>query len=268
MNTRAVERQSLESGLRLALERQEFALHYQPQLNLETGAITGVEALIRWIHPERGLVPPAQFISIAEETGLILSIGQWVLHEACRQAKAWMSAGLAPARMAVNISAVQFRSKRFFEGVRAILADIGFDPKYLELELTETVLMEEATSTVSVLRALKDMGVQIAIDDFGTGYSSLSYLTRFPIDTLKIDRSFVNEITTNPDAATIVSAVIGMGKNLDLKVIAEGIETQGQLAFLRSHRCAEGQGYYFSRPVTGAAFAELLQSGVQERLLN
>ena len=258
MNVRAVERQSLEDGLRHAMERQEFVLHYQPKMNLETGAIIGVEALIRWHHPQRGLVPPAQFIPIAEECGFIVPIGQWVLREACRQARAWQDAGLPPMRIAINISAVELRAKDFVAGVRAILTETGLEPRYLELELTETFLMQDSKSTAAVLQALKDMGVQLALDDFGTGYSSLSYLKRFPIDTLKIDQSFVRDLTTDADDASIVSAVISMGKSLHMRVVAEGVETREQLAFLQEQSCPEGQGYYFSRPVVAEEFTQLL----------
>ena len=258
MNVRAVERQSLENGLRHAMERQEFVLHYQPKMNLETGAIIGVEALIRWHHPQRGLVPPAQFIPIAEECGFIVPIGRWVLREACRQARAWQDAGLPPMRIAINVSAVELRAKDFVAGVRAILAETGLEPRYLELELTETFLMQDSKSTAAVLQALKDMGVQLALDDFGTGYSSLSYLKRFPIDTLKIDRSFVRDLTTDADDASIVSAVISMGKSLHMRVVAEGVETREQLAFLQEQSCPEGQGYYFSRPVVAEEFPQLL----------
>lgn len=262
MNTRAVERQSLESGLRRALERQEFVLHYQSKVNLETGAITGAEALIRWHHPGRGLVPPAQFVPIAEDCGLIIPIGRWMLYEACRQARAWQDASLRLVPVAVNISAVEFRAKDFLESVRAALEDTCLEPGYLELELTESVLMQDGEGADSVLQALKAMGVQLTIDDFGTGYSSLSYLKRFPIDVLKIDQSFVRDITSDPDNATIVSAVISMGKSLNQRVIAEGVETQEQLAFLQSQGCDEGQGYYFSRPVVAEEFARLLGTTV------
>jgi diguanylate cyclase (GGDEF)-like protein/PAS domain S-box-containing protein len=258
MNVRAMERQSIESGLRDAMERGEFVLHYQPKMNLETGAIIGVEALIRWHHPERGLVPPAQFIPVAEECGFIVPIGRWVLREACHQAKAWQDSGLRPVRISVNVSAVELRSSDFVAGVRDILTETGLDPRYLELELTETFLMQDSKSTVAVLRALKGMGVQLALDDFGTGYSSLSYLKRFPIDTLKIDQSFVRDLTTDADDASIVTAVISMGKSLHIGVVAEGVETREQLAFLREQSCPEGQGYYFSRPVVAEAFTQLL----------
>ena len=254
MNLRAVARQVLESSLGRALERQEFLLHYQPTVDLETGAITGAEALIRWMDPDRGLIPPVQFVPIAEDCGLIVPIGQWVLHEACRQARAWMDAGLGPIPVAVNISAVEFRAKNFLEGVCGILKDTRLEPRYLELELTESVLMRDDESTTSVLQALKAMGVQLAIDDFGTGYSSLSYLRRFPIDVLKIDQSFVHEISTNTEDAAIVCAVLSMGKTLKKRVIAEGVETREQLAFLRAEHCIEGQGYYFNHPVVAEDF--------------
>jgi diguanylate cyclase (GGDEF)-like protein/PAS domain S-box-containing protein len=259
MNERAVGRQVLEGSLRHALERQEFVLHFQPKVNLETGAITGSEALIRWLHPDRGLVPPAQFVPIAEDSGLILPIGQWVLREACRQARSWLDAGLGPMPVAVNISTLEFRGKHFLEGIRAILLETGLPPHFLELELTESVLMQHPESTVSVLRALKSIGVRLAVDDFGTGYSSLSYLRRFPIDVLKLDRSFVHDIASpETNDASIVSAVITMGKSLKYRVIAEGVETKEQLTFLQAHRCDEGQGFYFSPPVPPGQFAELL----------
>jgi diguanylate cyclase (GGDEF)-like protein/PAS domain S-box-containing protein len=244
MNVRALERQTLETGLRHALERQEFVLHYQPKYQLATGAILGMEALIRWRHPQRGLVPPGQFIPVAEECGFIVPISRWVLREACRQARAWQAAGLPLTRMAVNTSAVDLRSKDFAAGVDAILRETGLAPNLLELELTESFLMQDSKSTTTVLQALKDMGVQLALDDFGTGYSSLSYLRRFPINTLKIDQSFVRDVTTDADDASIVSAVINMGKSLHMRVVAEGIETRAQLDFLREHACPEGQGFF------------------------
>jgi predicted signal transduction protein with EAL and GGDEF domain len=264
MTVRAVERQSVEDGLRHAIERQEFALHYQPKMNLKTGAIVGVEALIRWRHPERGLVPPAQFIPIAEECGFIVPIGRWVLREACRQARAWQDGGLPPMPIAINISAVELRAKDFVAGVRATLKETGLEPRYLELELTETFLMQDSDSTADVLHALKDVGVRLALDDFGTGYSSLSYLKRFPIDTLKIDRSFVRDLTTDADDASIVSAVISMGNSLHMRVVAEGVETREQLAFLQAQNCPYGQGYHFSRPVVAREFTQLLGRSVAE----
>lgn len=262
MNLKAVERQSLEGSLRRALEREEFLLHYQPKVNLESGEITGIEALIRWQQPERGLVPPSQFVPIAEDCGLILPIGRWVLREACRQARAWQDAGLPPLPIAINVSAVEFRDKDFVESVRTILSETGLEARYLELELTEGVLMEDAESSAYVLRELKKMGVQLAVDDFGTGYSSLSYLRQFPIDVLKIDQSFVNQIPADADDSTIVSAIINMAKSLKHLVVAEGIETQEQREYLQALHCAEGQGYLFSRPLAAGQFGELLQAGL------
>jgi len=259
MNVRAVERQAIEESLRRALERQEFAVHYQPKVSLKTGEITGAEALLRWTHPVRGPISPAQFIPIAEDCGLIRPIGNWILREACRQARAWLDAGLPLASMAVNISAVQFRNENFLPGVFATLEETGLDPKFLELELTESVLMKHAESTEVILKTLRARGVQLAVDDFGTGYSSLSYLRRFAIDALKIDQSFVRQITTAPSETTIVTAVISMGRTLNLRVVAEGVETPEELAFLQAHQCDQAQGYYFSRPVVAPQFAELLE---------
>jgi EAL domain-containing protein (putative c-di-GMP-specific phosphodiesterase class I) len=260
MNARTIERQSIEADLRGAIERQEFVLHYQPKINLQTEKITGAEALIRWLHPNRGLVSPLQFIPIAEESGLILPIGQWVLREACRQARAWQDEGLQAIPVAVNVSSIEFRSKDFLKNVQAILGDTRLEPRYLELELTESVLMQDAESTASALEALKGMGVRLAVDDFGTGYSSLSYLSRFPIDVLKIDQSFVHKITSDTGDAIITNAVINMGKSLKQRVIAEGVETVDQLTFLLAHGCDEGQGYYFSRPMVAQQFARLLEA--------
>lgn len=266
MNVRAVERQGLEEGLGRALERNEFTLHYQPKINLRTGEPNGGEALLRWTHPQRGSVSPAQFIPVAEDCGLILPIGNWVLREACRQAQVWVNAGLPLGTIAVNISAIQLRNKDFLDGVFEILNDTGLDPRFLELELTETVLMRHAESTVSILEALRARGVQIAIDDFGTGYSSLSYLSKFPIDALKIDQSFIRQITTVPDETIIVKAVIGMSRSLKLRVVAEGVETQEQLAFLQAHECDEAQGYYFSRPVPSNQFANMLEASLRKNV--
>ena len=257
MNLHALERQGLESDLRHALERREFVLHYQPKVNLRTQAITGVEALIRWRHPKRRLIRPSRFISIAEETGLIVPIGNWVLREACRQARAWQIEGVAPMSVAVNISAVELRAKNFVAGVRHILAETGLAPQCLELEITETFLMQETASTDLVLQELKDMGILLALDDFGTGYSSLSYLKRFPIDTLKIDHSFVRDLTTDADDAGIVSAVVNMGKSLHMRVVAEGVETQDQCIFLKKQHCPEAQGFYFHEPMISEEITEL-----------
>ncbi len=268
MNTRAVQRQSMEVSLRRALERQEFVLYYQPKVNLHSGAIVGVEALIRWQHPERGLLLPAQFVPIAEDCGLILPIGRWALRTACEQASTWLQAGLPPIIIAVNTSALEFRANDFLENIRVTLVDTGVEPRYLELELTESILMRDAKSTDTLLHALADLGVKLAIDDFGTGYSSLSYLRQFPIDTLKIDQSFVSRMTRNPDDATIVKAVIAMGKSLKQGVIAEGVETPEQHAFLLALHCDQGQGYYFSRPVLAEKFAGLLANDISETSLH
>jgi PAS domain S-box-containing protein len=261
MVVRAVERQFIEGSLSVALARHEFALHYQPKIDLASKAIVGVEALLRWRHPERGFIPPAHFVPIAEETGLILPIGQWVVREACRQSRAWLDAGLPPLPMAVNISAIEFRRRDFLERIRAILDETRLDPQCLELELTESVLMVHAESTVSMLKSLKNLGVQLTVDDFGTGYSSLSYLRQFPVDSLKVDRSFVHEISSKSDDAVIVRAVISMGNSLKKRVIAEGVETREQLDFLTAAGCEEAQGYYFNPPMVAEQLAALLEAG-------
>jgi len=267
MNLKAVRRQSLEGSLRQALEREEFFLHYQPKVNLQTGEITGVEALIRWQQAE-GLLLPSQFVAVAEDCGLILPIGRWVLREACRQARAWQLAGLPFKRISINVSAVEFRDKGFVEGLRTILSETGLEARYLDLELTEGVLMKDAESTAAVLQELKMLGVHLAVDDFGTGYSSLSYLQQFPIDVLKIDKSFVHQISGDLNDSAIVSAIIEMGKSLKHRVIAEGIETEEQLAFLRARHCAEGQGYLFSPPVAAVQLAALLQTGIPDNVVH
>ena len=261
MNARAVERQNIESSLRNALERREFVLHYQPKIGLSSGAIVGVEALIRWQHPNRGLLQPMDFVPIAEDCGLIRPIGRWVLQEACRQAQAWLQAGLPPIIMAVNASALEFRDEDFLENLQMTLEETQLDPRLLEIELTESVLIRDAEAARSVLHAIAKMGVKLAIDDFGTGYSSLSYLQRFPIHTLKIDKSFVNQMTSNADDASIVNAIISMGKSLRQRLIAEGVETPEQHASLLALHCDEGQGYYFCRPVDAAQLTGLLQAG-------
>jgi diguanylate cyclase (GGDEF)-like protein/PAS domain S-box-containing protein len=256
-------RRSLESNLRRALDREEFLLHYQPKVRLETGEITGVEALIRWQQLGGKLVLPGEFVPIAEQCGLIVQIGRWVLGEACRQARAWQNAGLPPVQIAVNVSATEFRDKDFIQGVRKVLSETGLEPRYLEFELTEGVLMHDVASTTSVLQELKEMGVSLAVDDFGTGFSSLSYLRQFPIDVLKIDQSFIHQMSADPDDSVIVSAIIHMAKSLKHVVVAEGIETPGQKAQLQALCCAEGQGYLFSRPLAAAQFAQLLGTGIQ-----
>jgi diguanylate cyclase (GGDEF)-like protein len=264
MNIRAVERQSIEADLRHALQRQEFTLHYQPKINLRTGAITGAEALIRWTHPTRGLIPPLQFIPIAEDSGLILPIGAWVLREACTQAQAWVDAGLAAMTLAVNVSAMELRNENFLENLFAILGETDLDPRLLELELTESILMKHPESAISILQSLREVGIQVAMDDFGTGYSSLSYLRKFPLDALKIDQSFVRQISAAGEDTAIITAVIGMAQSLNLRVIAEGVETREEVEFLRARHCDEAQGYYFSRPVPAEEFAKLLRAGIPE----
>jgi diguanylate cyclase (GGDEF)-like protein len=258
MNQRAREQQSIESGIRLALERNEFVLCYQPKLDLESGKVVGAEALIRWLHPQRGWISPSDFISIAEDSGLIVPLSKWVLRQACRQTCAWRAAGLPPICMSVNISAVEFRQRDFLKGIHQVLEETGITPNLLELEITESVFMQDIDSTIAILQAIKGMGIRLTIDDFGTGYSSLSYLQRFPIDVLKIDQSFVRNLNTSSNDTALVSAIIRLGKSLKLTVIAEGIETLEQLEFLRAHQCDEGQGYYFSKAVDASAFATLL----------
>ena len=268
MTTRLAKRRLLEADLRSALGRDEFLLHYQPKINLQTGQVTGMEALIRWQHPERGMLLPATFVPIAEECGLILRIGQWVLLEACRQAREWSDSGLGAVPISVNVSAVEFQSKDFLSGVRAALIATGMEPRNLELELTETVLMQDAESAVITLRDLKAMGVRVAIDDFGTGYSSFTYLLRFPVDTLKVGQSFVQDITSDHDGSTLVGAMISIGKSLKQRVVAVGVETASQLDFLQRHECGEGQGSYFSNPVVAEQAARLFKSGVQEAVVH
>jgi EAL domain-containing protein (putative c-di-GMP-specific phosphodiesterase class I) len=267
MSLQAVERQSLEEQLRCALERQELLLHYQPKVNLKTGAITGVEALLRWQHPQRGLLLPRQFMTIAEDTGMIIEIGQWVLREACTQMREWLEVGLLAVPVAVNISALEFRSGQFVQRVQDALKSTCLDPKFIELELTESGLMQHTGRTAQTLSQLKAIGVQLAIDDFGVGYSSLSYLTRFPIDTLKLDQSFLNDIIADSDRAIIVDAVVRLGRSLKKRVIAEGVETPEQLRFILGLGCDEAQGYYFSSPVVAEQFAKLVETGLLIPLL-
>ena len=259
MNARIMERLALESSLRLALERKEFFLVYQPQMDIGTGKITGLEALLRWQHPELGLVPPDKFIRIAEKSNLILPIGEWVLRTACAQARKWHDEGLRAVPVAVNVSAVQFRQEDFSILIGSVLLETGLASQYLELELTESLLLSDANATFSTLRDLKALGLSLAIDDFGTGYSSLSYLKHFPISKLKIDRSFIRDVALNPDDAAITTAIIAMAKQLKLKVIAEGVEDEAQLSFLRENHCDEIQGYYFCKPLVVDAVADFLR---------
>ena len=259
INVHSLERMALETSLRRGLERSEFFLHYQAKLNLQTGQITGVEALVRWQHPELGMVPPGQFIPLAEETGLIVPIGRWVLNTACAQNVAWQREGLPPLRMAVNLSARQFADADLLKDIAAALEESGMKAELLELELTESMVMQNVERADKVLAAIKRIGVRLAIDDFGVGYSSLSHLKRFPIDTLKVDRSFIRDIPQDSDDKAITEAIIAMGKSLNLTVVAEGVETLEQETFLRDHACDETQGYYFSRPIAGDQFVELLR---------
>ena len=261
LQAKVTERLSLESKLRRALERGEFSLHYQPQVDLRTNRIFGCEALLRWNQPELGIVSPAKFIPLAEETGLIVPIGEWVVRTACLQNKAWQNASLPFVTVAVNISARQFREKDLVQVVAKILAETGLDPKYLELEVTESVIMHDAHNAIADLQAFRDMGVKLSVDDFGTGYSSLSYLKRFPVDRLKIDQSFVRDIIADADDAAIAQAVITLGHTMNLRVIAEGVEAAEQLAFLRRNQCDEMQGYLFGKPVPAHEFGNLLQAG-------
>jgi diguanylate cyclase (GGDEF)-like protein/PAS domain S-box-containing protein len=258
MEVPATKRSSIESELRRALDKQEFELYYQPTIDLETGVISGAEALMRWRHPERGIIPPDQFIPAAEASGLIIPMGRWALREACRQAKAWQNAGLPPIPIAVNVSALQFRTAGFFEDIQRFLKEWSLSARYLELELTESALMADSASTTSLLEVLKRNGLVLKVDDFGTGPSSLSYLQRCPVDVLKIDQSFVADIEPAPDGAPLVRAVIAMGKSLGCRIVAEGVETMQQFAYLRAENCDEGQGYHFSPPVNAETFGRLL----------
>ncbi|MDQ6997682.1 MAG: EAL domain-containing protein [Mariprofundus sp.] len=250
----ASNRLSLESEMRKAIEREEFVLHYQPQINTNNGRVVGMEALIRWQHPVRGMVAPYHFISVAEETGMIVPIGDWVLLEACRQNRAWHDGGLKNLKVAVNLSARQFSDRHLLEKVENVLQVSGLDVELLELEITESVIMKDIEGTIALLEKLAAMGVTLAIDDFGTGYSSLSYLKRFPINKLKIDKSFIDDVMTSEDDATIAEAIIGLSHNLKLDVICEGVEDEDQFNWLQARSCNEIQGYYFSKPLPADAF--------------
>ncbi|MBI2959969.1 MAG: EAL domain-containing protein [Betaproteobacteria bacterium] len=266
MNEMVNERLALEQSLRQALEREEFTLYYQPKVSLKNGNIVGAEALLRWRHPERGLVLPERFIHLAEETGLIVPIGEWALREACVQNSLWQKEGLHPVTVSVNFSARQFRHDILVKSVSRILAETGLDPSHLEMELTESIIMHDAEAAIATLRELKALGVSLSIDDFGTGYSSLSYLKDLPIDTLKIDRAFVRDITQGQsDDRVLARAIVSLGHSLGLKVIAEGVENKVQLAFLRKHRCDEVQGFYFSKPVPPEEFSKLLRAAKYPR---
>ncbi len=260
MNERVNERLALENALRRAIERKEFLLHYQQRVDLKTGAIVGAEALVRWLHPEWGLVRPARFIPLAEETGLIVPIGEFVLREACRQVRAWLDAGLKPGVVSVNLSARQFRQEGLVRLVSRVLEETGVDPGYLEMELTESTVMHSVEAAIATLQGLKSLGISLSVDDFGTGYSSLAYLKNLPIDKLKIDRSFVRDIGNGDDTGEgiLAQAIISLGHNLHLHVVAEGVETDAQVRFLRRHKCDEVQGFFYGEPVEPAAHAKLL----------
>ena len=261
MNVKALERLTLENDLRQALNRRELILHYQPRVDMISGEITGMESLVRWQHPVHGLLYPTQFIPIAEESGLIVPLGAWVLRTACEQNKVWQRAGLKPVNIAVNLSARQFRQQDLVELISQTLKETELSPSYLELELTESMVMQHVEAAISTLDQFKKIGVKISIDDFGIGYSSLNYLKHFPIEFLKIDQSFVRDVTTNRDDAAIAKIIISMAHDLGLKVIAEGVETEGQKSFLRSHNCDEIQGYFYSMPVSADEFETLLKKG-------
>jgi EAL domain-containing protein (putative c-di-GMP-specific phosphodiesterase class I) len=260
IKAQSIERLRLETELRRAVARQQFSLHYQPKVDMESGQITGVEALLRWKHPELGLVSPAQFIPLAEETGLIVPIGRWVMREACAQNMAWQRRGLRPVSMAVNLSPRQFADEQLLHDVDEAIATSGMSPVLLQLEVTESMVMRNVTRAVRVLDAIQSRGIRLAIDDFGTGYSSMSLMKQFPIDTIKIDRSFVRDLPRDSEDQAIAQAIISMGKALGMTVVAEGVETAEQHAFLRDHRCDEIQGFLFSKPLPPRELEKLLRT--------
>jgi len=260
MNRRAQQRLALQTDLRRALEQNEFVVYYQPKINIVTGEVTGVEALVRWQKPDNGLVPPAAFIPLAEETGLIVPIGEKVLQLACAEVKSWQSQGIPQLTVAVNLSTIQLREEGLALTVQKILMETGLAPGSLELEITESAIMQESEKAISLLHTIRDMGIRVTMDDFGTGYSSLSYLKRFPISSLKIDRTFIADVLSNPDDAEIIRAIIAMAHRMKLNVVAEGVETAEQLEFLRREGCNEAQGYYFARPMPGEEFSRWFQT--------
>ena len=260
MNDAVIEQATLHAGLRRGLEAGQFALYYQPQIEVATGRLVGAEALIRWNHPDLGLVSPARFIPVAEETGLIVEIGDWVLREACREAARWMALGLPELRVAVNLSALQFKRGDIEKSVASAIEASGIEPYMLELELTESILISDTENILSTVKRLKSMGVRLSIDDFGTGYSSLSYLKRFEVDKLKIDQSFIRDLATDPEDAAIVRAIIQMARSLGLRTVAEGVETQDVLDHLRLFHCDETQGYFHARPLPADDFVAFVQA--------
>ena len=260
----ALERFAMERDLRETLEKDGFHLEYQPKLALKSNEVTGLEALVRWEHPKRGKVSPADFIPLAEETGLIVPLGEWVLRTACEQMVAWLDEGISPFIMAVNCSAIQLVRTDMASVIKEVLESTGLNPAYLEIELTESLLMQNVEEGIVILQALKDLGLHVSIDDFGTGFSSLSYLKRLPVDKLKIDQSFVKDLTTDPGDAAIVTSMITLAHNLDLTVIAEGVENPEQLGFLRAERCDEIQGYYISKPMPADTFSDWIRNRQEE----
>jgi len=264
MNAGSEERVQLESDLHNAIALKQFELYYQPKVNTATGTVRSAEALIRWIHPTRGLISPDGFIPLAEECGLIGAIGEWVVREACRQARVWQDDGLTPLRISVNLSPSQFRGSGLIESIRHALEDANLRPEFLEVELTESAVMSDPEESIAILEQLSAMGVLVSVDDFGTGYSSMSYLRRFPIDKLKIDRVFINEIASRPEDASIVRAIVSLAHSLRLKVVAEGVETLAQLDFLKTVGCDEYQRYHFSRPLPATEFEHIVRQAAAQ----
>jgi EAL domain-containing protein (putative c-di-GMP-specific phosphodiesterase class I) len=262
INANSLERLALESSLRRALERDEFELHYQPKIDVHNGRIGGMEALLRWQHPELGMIAPAKFLSIAEETGLIISVGKWVLMTACAQNVAWQKRGLPHLNISVNLSRRQFADGSLLRDIASTLAETGMDPKFLELEITESTLMHDVDKAIVTLKSFRELGVRLAVNNFGTGYSSLSNLKQFPIDTIKIDGSFFRDISNRSENRSIAKAIIAMGRTPSLTIVAEGVETKAQADFLRENACDEFQGFYFSKAVSGGSFAQLLEAQI------
>lgn len=262
MDQRARQRIELENRLRRALKEEEFVLFYQPKVDIDSSHIVGAEALIRWIDPEKGMISPIEFIPVAEESGLIVPIGKWVLEEACRQNKAWLDQGLPPVKVSINMAAPQFRDRNIVEQVKEVVKKSGLPERYIEIEITESMLVGDIETVIEKLNGLRDMGVDIAIDDFGTGYSSLSYLSRFPITTLKIDRAFVHDLESNKNTAEIARAIIALSQGLELEVVAEGAENAAHIEFLKEQGCNTVQGFFYSRPVDAESFGALLKKGV------